>query len=895
MAVIADELRRIPMSQGLIGTLARAAEFAQAQYHGEVSLEHLLLSITDDADAYQVLAASHVDLTLLKADVAQYLGGLPSSPAQTSVEKLQIALDLRRILEAAAAAASQGRRRDINGAIVLAAIVGDGKSSAAHMLRSQGLTFDAAIKALQRAMTTPGGGAGAAPGRPSADAEDFLATARERVQKRAMPGLPPVQMRPAAEPEPEPEPISPPEYAVAARAPSTAPASEPETIAASIAAPGSAQAAEAPAAPRQRSSVAPDELRSAITAELGHVRETAPPRFEETATHGLDWNEPGWGQRDGAQPRPAVLDQPGRGTKGTDRAAAPPGYVDRDVPRHDTAGLGYSVHEHPGWEGSSRGYPAADGMAHNSGRYAAAQAGAPHLDDAGLQAPVVLDPESYDRPSAPAGLRDPEPGADGFYPVHTDRGHTSDSEHGRAPATAPGGAPRARPPMPQPGGRWPAPVGPAWERPSAAAVSPEVIPDEGRFSRPAQPSPQAATAISADLPHTIAATGGARAQGDAPHDDGPKYDAADYDPSRFQPAAFVEPEHLSAHGASPQVMSDVASRHLGDGAVLDRRTASYSDVYTDTEYPGACAEGAPWPDPVAQAPPPLPTGSFAGDHPAQADQLSADAGYRPVLPVDSAGRDENAHYPVLGSSQAPAFDGLQDRHWTDGASPEASLAGLSGPTASGGATFAHSRAGTPARPDGSRRPIPVEKAVAQQLAAAIPRRMTARAPAGIEVRLARSDLQRLLEGNSGATPEGGLGLGTARPYGADTPAFSLRLRAPAGGFMIDSNTRETQWIGARPEPFESEFAVWRFNVTAVSGGRRRLVATLSARQIGADGLPITLDLPEQSVEVRVAANIGHGVLNIATWMLFAGLGALAATYGRSLYQPLVTTLTELLK
>ena len=59
--------------------------------------------------------------------------------------------DLKRVLEAAAAAAQQGRRREINGAIVLAAIVGDGKSTAAHLLRNQGLTFEEAIRALQRA------------------------------------------------------------------------------------------------------------------------------------------------------------------------------------------------------------------------------------------------------------------------------------------------------------------------------------------------------------------------------------------------------------------------------------------------------------------------------------------------------------------------------------------------------------------------------------------------------------------------------------------------------------------------------------------------------------------------------------------------------------------------
>ena len=57
------------------------------------------------------------------------------------------------MLQAAASAAQQSRRRQIDGAIVLAAIVGDGKSPAAGLLKALGMTFEEAIRALQRANT----------------------------------------------------------------------------------------------------------------------------------------------------------------------------------------------------------------------------------------------------------------------------------------------------------------------------------------------------------------------------------------------------------------------------------------------------------------------------------------------------------------------------------------------------------------------------------------------------------------------------------------------------------------------------------------------------------------------------------------------------------------------
>jgi neural Wiskott-Aldrich syndrome protein len=149
--MIDDELGRIPMSPFLTATLTRAADYATAQAHREVTLEHLLLALAEDPEASVVLKSSNVDIARLLSDVSGFLGRSEDRVAPESSGGVVISQDLKRILEAAAAAAQQGRRREINGAIVLAAIVGDAKSTAAHLLRSQGLTFEAAIRALQRA------------------------------------------------------------------------------------------------------------------------------------------------------------------------------------------------------------------------------------------------------------------------------------------------------------------------------------------------------------------------------------------------------------------------------------------------------------------------------------------------------------------------------------------------------------------------------------------------------------------------------------------------------------------------------------------------------------------------------------------------------------------------
>lgn len=204
----ADGLSRIAMSSGLAASLSRATEYARVQGHAEVALEHMLLALCDDPDAVLVLAASNVNVAELTGEIGRHLAMLPAR-SQGKDAELIVASDLRRILEAAAAAARGGRRREINGAIVLAAIIGDGKSAAAQVLSGLGLTFEGAIRALQ-SRTAPAPGPETSPRPlPPTNAESILADARERVQSRTVTAPPrrqaPIEEQERAEPEPLPE------------------------------------------------------------------------------------------------------------------------------------------------------------------------------------------------------------------------------------------------------------------------------------------------------------------------------------------------------------------------------------------------------------------------------------------------------------------------------------------------------------------------------------------------------------------------------------------------------------------------------------------------------------------------------------------------------------------
>lgn len=208
----ADQLRSIPMSPNLGQSLERAHRFARDQSHRLVTLEHLLLALTEDAEAALILQSANVDLARLGTDVSGYLGRLLEDMRAEAGSEPRPDAELLRVLQAAASAAQQSRRKQIDGAIVLAAIVGDGKSPAAGLLKALGMTFEEAIRALQRANTKarlkPLAKAASAPAvapaePPATPAPADAAPAPDAVQPTPAPDLPVTEPGP-----PQPEPLA---------------------------------------------------------------------------------------------------------------------------------------------------------------------------------------------------------------------------------------------------------------------------------------------------------------------------------------------------------------------------------------------------------------------------------------------------------------------------------------------------------------------------------------------------------------------------------------------------------------------------------------------------------------------------------------------------------------
>ena len=218
----ADALTWVPKSRALGTTLAQANDLARARGNDAVTLEHLLQALIEDVDAAPVLDACNIDLPQLGQDVADHIRALPTSDQSMPVADPA----LIRILEYAVAAAQQSRRREVTGAIVLAAIVGEGSSKAAQMLQARGLTFQDTVRALQRtAQQQPAAPGGASGGRQAEHLPD--SPVPETGQAAS---APPSELTAPASPPATPPPgaaVAPPAVYPPAPARADVPASEP--------------------------------------------------------------------------------------------------------------------------------------------------------------------------------------------------------------------------------------------------------------------------------------------------------------------------------------------------------------------------------------------------------------------------------------------------------------------------------------------------------------------------------------------------------------------------------------------------------------------------------------------------------------------------------------------
>ena len=131
-------------SRNLEETLHRAVALATARKHEYATLEHLLLSLTDDEDAAAVMTACDVDLVTLKTALLNHIDVELKSLIVADEENAKPTAGFQRVIQRAVIHVQSSGREEVSGANVLVAIFSERESHAAFFLQEQDMTrYDA--------------------------------------------------------------------------------------------------------------------------------------------------------------------------------------------------------------------------------------------------------------------------------------------------------------------------------------------------------------------------------------------------------------------------------------------------------------------------------------------------------------------------------------------------------------------------------------------------------------------------------------------------------------------------------------------------------------------------------------------------------------------------------
>ncbi len=128
------------IAQELEVSLHLAFMEARQKRHEFITVEHLLLALTDNPSAAEVLRACAVNIDTLRQQLTEFIAKQTPTVAGTHDIDAQPTLGFQRVIQRAVLHVQSSGKKEVNGANVLVAIFGEKDSHAVYYLSQQGLT-----------------------------------------------------------------------------------------------------------------------------------------------------------------------------------------------------------------------------------------------------------------------------------------------------------------------------------------------------------------------------------------------------------------------------------------------------------------------------------------------------------------------------------------------------------------------------------------------------------------------------------------------------------------------------------------------------------------------------------------------------------------------------------
>src|SRR5512142_105949 len=160
------------LSRSLEQALHRAIKLASDRHHEYATLEHLLLALTDDADAAQVMKACNVDIESLRQSLLKYVDDELLTLVIEDGEDAKPTTGFQRVVQRAVLHVQNSGREEVTGANVLVALFTERESHAVFFLQEQNMTRLDAVSYISHGIAKRPGMSAAKPVRGADEDED---------------------------------------------------------------------------------------------------------------------------------------------------------------------------------------------------------------------------------------------------------------------------------------------------------------------------------------------------------------------------------------------------------------------------------------------------------------------------------------------------------------------------------------------------------------------------------------------------------------------------------------------------------------------------------------------------------------------------------------------------
>jgi hypothetical protein len=155
---LVEKGRRTRLSRNLEQCLHRAIGLASERHHEYATLEHLLLSLTEDQEAASVFLACHMDMEQLRKELTEYIDSKLDVLVTTEPGDPKPTVGFQRVVQRAVLHVQNSGRDEVTGANVVVALFSEPESPSVDFLKRQGMTRLDAVNYIVHGLAKPFGG-----------------------------------------------------------------------------------------------------------------------------------------------------------------------------------------------------------------------------------------------------------------------------------------------------------------------------------------------------------------------------------------------------------------------------------------------------------------------------------------------------------------------------------------------------------------------------------------------------------------------------------------------------------------------------------------------------------------------------------------------------------------